>query len=165
VSETRAFFPAQHFGPEVVSGDANFTAEDPEGFAFAVISSSAFVTWQKAVGGRIKSDLRFSNTLTWNTFPLSAVTEAQRAAIITGGQAVLDARALHPERSLADHYNPLAVAPELLSAHRQLDRAVDAVFGLKSPDADTRLRALFASYEKLTTAETLPLPKTRTKRR
>ena len=64
VSETRRFFPAAQFGPEVICGDANFEADDPDGIAFAVISSSAFIAWQRAVGGRIKSDLRFSNTLT-----------------------------------------------------------------------------------------------------
>jgi len=156
-SETRAFLPTAHLQPEVIAASEVFTAPDPEGFAFAVVSSSAFVSWQKAVGGRLKSDMRFSNTLVWNTFPLPAMTDAQQMAIIVGGQAVFDARALHPERSLADHYNPLAMAPELLAAHRTLDRAVDAVFGLKSPDADTRLRTLFSSYEKLTSTETLPL--------
>lgn len=99
----------------------------------------------------------------WNTFPLPTVNDAQRAAIIAGGKAVLDARSLHPERSLADHYNPLAMAPELLKAHAQLDRAVDAVFGLKSPTDAERLAALFASYEKMTKADELPLPKAKRK--
>ncbi|MCL2787922.1 MAG: class I SAM-dependent DNA methyltransferase [Micrococcales bacterium] len=159
VSENRRFFPVAHFTPDVICGDSNFEAPDPDGFAFAVISSSSFITWQRAVGGRIKSDLRFSNTLTWNTFPLAAVTDTQRAAIIAAGQAVLDARALHPDRSLADHYNPLAMAPELLASHRTLDRTVDAVFGLRSPTDADRLSALFASYERMTTTDTLKLPK------
>jgi hypothetical protein len=160
VSETRAFFTVAHCEPAVVASDATFIADDPDGFAFAMISSSAFITWQRAVGGRIKSDLRFNKLLTWNTFPMPAVTSEQRAAIIAGGQAVLDARALHPERSLADHYNPLAMAPELLRAHATLDRAVDAVFGLKgSVSNDDRLRALFASYQRMTAEATLPLPK------
>ncbi len=147
VSETRRFFPAALFGPDVICGDANFKADDPDGVAFAAISSSAFIAWQRAVGGRIKSDLRFSNTLTWNTFPLPALNHEQRAAIIAGGHAVLDARALRPQRSLADHYNPLAMAPELLRAHRELDAAVDTAFGLRGAVTEIhRLRALFASY-------------------
>jgi hypothetical protein len=161
-SETRQFFPSARFDPTVIVGDANFTAEDPDGFAFAVLSSSAFIAWQRAVGGRIKSDLRFSNTLTWNTFPLPPVSEAQREAAIAGGEAVLNARALHPDRSLADHYNPLAMAPALLKAHAVLDRAMDGVLGLRGTVSDDdRVRALFASYQRFAEAGQLAPSKPR----
>lgn len=164
-SETRKFFPTALFGPEVICGDANFKADDPDGLAFAAISSSAFVTWQRTIGGRLESRLRFSNTLTWNTFPMPALTERQREAIITGGQAVLAARELHPERSLADHYNPLAMAPDLLRAHRQLDSAVDKALGLRGTVTDDmRLRALFVNYQRLITANEITMP-TKPKRR
>jgi hypothetical protein len=158
VSETRRFFTVAHLDPIIICGDANNIIDDPDGFAFAVLSSSAFITWQRAIGGRLESRLRFSNTLTWNTFPLPDVTDAQRAVIIAGGKAVLEARQLHPNRSLADHYNPLAMAPELLKAHTQLDKAVDAVFGLKNPTNEQRLAALFKSYQQMTAAEQLPIP-------
>lgn len=158
VSESRRYFPTTVFKPEVICGDANFKADDPDGLAFAIVSSSAFIAWQKTVGGRIKSDLRFSNTLTWNTFPLPPTSDEERTAIISGGRAVLDARELRPERSLADHYNPLAMSPELVRAHRELDSAVDKCFGLKGSVTDeNRLRALFASYATLTTAEELSI--------
>jgi hypothetical protein len=157
-SETRRFFPTAVFASDVICGDANFKADDPDGLAFAVISSSAFITWQRAVGGRIKSDLRFSNTLTWNTFPLPALSDTQRTAIIAGGHAVLAARELHPERSLADHYNPLAMSPELLRAHRDLDAAVDKVFGLRGVATESdRLRALFISYGQVTASDELAI--------
>lgn len=165
-SETRRFFPTALFGPDVICGDANFEADDPDGLAFAAISSSAFVSWQKAIGGRIKSDLRFSNTLTWNTFPLPALSDEQRAAVIAGGKAVLEARAMYPERSLADHYNPLAMAPDLLRAHRQLDAAVDKTLGLRGTvTEDARLRALFTSYRELITANELAMPAKTPRRR
>lgn len=158
-SETRRFFPTALFNADVICGDANFKADDPDGIAFAIISSSAFIAWQKAVGGRIKSDLRFSNTLTWNTFPLTPMTDQQRAAVIAGGSAVLNARALHPNRSLADHYNSLAMSPELLRAHHELDVAVDKTLGLRGTVTDeSRLRALFANYAKLLTADELAIP-------
>lgn len=154
VSETRRYYPAALYLPQVICGDANFRADDPDGIAFAIVSSSAFIAWQKTVGGRIKSDLRFSNTLTWNTFPLPLMTSQERDSIISYGRAVLDARGLRPERSLADHYNPLAMSPELLRAHRQLDSAVDRCMGLRGTVTDeNRLRALFASYTKLTAAD------------
>lgn len=158
VSEIRRYFPTAVFPPEVICGDSNFKADDPDGIAFAAISSSAFIAWQKAVGGRIKSDLRFSSTLTWNTFPMPPLADKERAAIIAGGQAVMDARALYAERSLADHYNPLAMSPELVKAHRELDFAVDKCLGLRGiVTSDNRLRALFDSYAKLATADELSI--------
>lgn len=152
VSETRSFFTAALVGPEVISGDANFTAEDLTGLAFSIVSSSMFIAWQRTVGGRIKSDLRFGKLPVWNTFPLPKLTEGQRDEVITGGRAVLDARALHPHRSLAQHYNPLAMDPVLLNAHAQLDKAVDGVFGLTGSVSESdRLAALFASYQRMIT--------------
>lgn len=158
-SESRSFLPTDRFAADVIPSNATFTAEDPDGYAFAVISSTAFITWLRSVGGRLKSDLRFTNTIVWNTFPLPSPTPAQREAIVAGGQAVLDARALHPERSLAQHYNALAMAPALLKAHRQLDKAVDGVLGLngKVEELD-RQRALFQSYATMTAADQLATP-------
>ncbi|AGE35619.1 methyltransferase [Corynebacterium urealyticum] len=111
-----------------------------------------FITWLRAVGGRLKSDLIFSNTLVWNTFPVPELTERQRETIIKAGQRVLDARALHPERSLADHYNPLAMDPVLLRAHDALDREVDRAFGAprKLTTERQRQELLFESYARMT---------------
>lgn len=164
-SASRPFIPCGHFGGEVIVSDANFAAEDPDGFAFSIISSSMFMAWQRAVGGRLKSDIRFSGTLTWNTFPMPLVPDRVRANIIDAGHTVLEARASHPERSLAEHYNPLGMTPEVVRAHRLLDAAVDRAFGVKSSaDEVSRLRALFSSYARLTTEGELPLG-TRTKDR
>jgi len=161
-SENRRFATANLLPSEAIAGNKIYTCDDPSGFAFAVISSSMFLAWQKTVGGRLKSDPNFSNTITWNTFPLPRCDFEQREAIIAGGAAVLAARERHPERSLADHYNPLAMDPELLRAHRTLDVAIDKVLGLASHvDDDTRLKALFGSYQKLIEAEQLRLPKAR----
>ena len=137
--------------PEVICGDANVLVEDPTGLQFGLLTSSMFLTWQQTVGGRLKSDLRFSNTLTWNTFPVPALNEQTRQRIIDAGQNVLDARALHPERSLAEHYNPLAMAPELVKAHDVLDREVDKAFGAarKLTTERQRQELLFASYGEL----------------
>ncbi|MCV7614132.1 GcrY protein, partial [Micrococcus luteus] len=81
------------------------------------------------IGGRIKSDLRFGSTLTWTTLPLPALEEKSRARIVAAGQKVLAARALHPERSLAQHYTALGMDPALLKAHDALDTEVDKAFG------------------------------------
>lgn len=109
----------------------------------------------KTIEGRIKSDLRFGSTLTWYTFPVPELDEKTRQRIINAGKKVLDARALHPERSLAEHYNPLAMSPELIKAHDTLDREVDKAFGAprKLTTVRQRQELLFANYEKLTNNE------------
>ncbi|MDK6400183.1 class I SAM-dependent DNA methyltransferase [Pauljensenia sp. UMB1235] len=156
VSETRNFFTAARLDAETISSNLVFNAEDPDGYLFGIVSSSMFITWQKAIGGRLKSDLRFSNTVVWNNFPLPEVSEKLRAEIIAGGQAVLGARNLHLERCLADHYNPLAMSPQLLAAHRQLDKAVDRAFRQKPFNSnEERLETLLKSYLKLTEKDAL----------
>ena len=152
VSETRRYFTCARLDPEVIVTNAAFTVDDPDGFHFALASSSLFIAWQKAIGGRLKNDVRFGNTLTWNNFPVPEVDEKTRASIIKAGQGVLDARALHPDRSLADAYNPLAMDPALVKAHDKLDREVDKAFGAdrKLTTERQRLEILFARYAEMT---------------
>jgi hypothetical protein len=156
----RSFATAARLSSEVIASIKLFTAADPDGLLFAIISSSAYMAWQRAVGPRTPNNqYSFTASIVWNNLPIPALADAQRAAIIAGGQAVLDARALHPERSLADHYNPLAMAPELVRAHTQLDRAVDSALGLRSQVVESRrLAALFSSYDRMIGADQLVIP-------
>lgn len=111
-----------------------------------------FMTWQENIGGRLGSSPRFSSTLTWNNFPLPEITEKMRLDIIKAGQGVQSARALHPERTLAEAYNQLAMDPALVKAHDKLDRLIDKAFGApqKLTTERQRLELLFSSYAKLT---------------
>ncbi|WP_423817553.1 DNA methyltransferase [Rothia nasimurium] len=158
VSETRKFFTATHQDMNVVASNLVFTAEDPDGFIFAIVSSSMFITWQRAVGGRMKNDLRFSNTIVWNNLPLPAVESKLRQQIIEAGRGVLAAREAIAERaggtrSLADMYNPLAMDRGLLDAHKKLDRLVDKAFGApKLCTSETqRLELHINCYRSMTT--------------
>ena len=152
VSETRRYYTVDLLPAEVIAGDKVYTAEDPDGILFGLISSSMFITWQKAIGGRLESRVSFANTLTWNTFPIPALAPDARVRIIEAGQRVLEARAQNSERSLADHYNPLAMDPALIKAHDALDRVVDKAFGAprKLSTEEQRLEILFDNYAKLT---------------
>jgi hypothetical protein len=153
VAKDRRYFTVRRLGSDVIIGDANFAMPDDTGVQFGLISSSMFITWQKAVGGRIKSDPRFASTLTWNTFPVPALNPPERQAIALAGKGVEVARNLHPERSLAVAYDPLAMDPKLIKAHNDLDRAVDKAFGAKKRLSTNvqRLELLFDSYARLTT--------------
>ena len=155
VSEARRYYTVASLPAEVIAGNKVYVAEDPDGLLIALVSSSMFITWQRAVGGRLKSDLSFSNTLVWNTFPVPDLDEGTRLRVIQAGQGVLDARKRHPERSLADAYNPLAMDPALVKAHDVLDREVDRAFGAlrKLGNERQRLELLFARYVELAPKE------------
>ncbi|MCT2262887.1 class I SAM-dependent DNA methyltransferase [Brachybacterium muris] len=153
-SEQRSFVTAALKGAEIVAGNKVYKCEDPDGFAFGIISSSMFITWQKAVGGRIKNDPAFSNTLTWNSFPLPEVSDAERQSIIEAGARVLEARAKHPERTLAQHYAEGFMDTDLLKAHAALDRVVDRQFSQRKCETnERRAQVLFERYAQLTTSK------------
>lgn len=118
------------------------------------------MAWVRYVCGRIKSDYRYSKDIVYNNFPWpSDPTDKQKAAIEEAAQAVLDARAAHPDASLADLYDPVAMLPDLRKAHQALDKAVDAAYGKKTFASDAeRVAFLFELYHKYTSL--LPAPET-----
>lgn len=175
VSEKRPFFTVKHFSPETITSNLAFTAIDPDGFLFALLSSSMLITWQRAIGGQLESRLRFSNTVVWNNLPLPQISEEQRRKVIAAGRKVLAAREAIEERagepvSLADMYASLAsMDPALRAAHDELDSAVDVAFGAsrRCSSDEARLKILFERYQELTAAEEAakPAKKPRARRR
>ncbi|MFC2484989.1 MAG: class I SAM-dependent DNA methyltransferase [Rothia dentocariosa] len=160
VSERRPWFTARHLHSDVIAGDANFMAVDPDGFLFAIISSSMFITWQKAMGGSLESRLRFANTIVWNNLPLPPVSEDLRARIIAAGKKILAAREAIEERAgervgLDKMYASLDdMDPALRKAHEELDLVVDVAFGASRPctSNDQRISILIDCYLELTGA-------------
>jgi hypothetical protein len=111
-----------------------------------------FMAWQRTVGGRLKSDLRFSSTIVWNNLPLPFVERELRTRIVDAGHAIGIARDLYPQRSLAQHYTPGSMDPGLVAAHERLDELVDQAFGADGRCSSERDRQqiLFSRYEELT---------------
>ena len=151
-SENRDYLPVGHLDDGAIISNKVYGAPDPTGLIFAVASSSMFITWMKTVGGRLESRLSFSSTITWNNFPLPHIEADRRRAIEAAGDAILAARAEHPNLSLEDHYRPGGMTPSVREAHERLDRLVDAEFGLKEkcPNFLRRQEVLFSSYQQLT---------------
>lgn len=148
-TESRSHATVARLGPEVIASIKLFTSADPDGFLFAVISSSMFMTWQKTVGGRMKSDPSFTNTIVWNTLPLPAVSTELKHKIIAAGQAVLAVRAATPEVPLGKQYDPKLMRSELSEAHSELDALVCIAFGADGLlDGDReRQRLLFERFK------------------
>ena len=108
--------------------------------------------WVRYTCGRLKATIRYSAGIVYNNFPWPEnPTDAQKQKIEAAAQAVLDARAAHPNASLADLYDPLTMPPNLVKAHQKLDAAVDAAYGRKSFKNDAeRVAFLFELYQKYT---------------
>lgn len=136
-TENRDYATVQRFDPTTIASNAVFTASDDDGFLFSIISSSLFMVWQRLVGGRIKSDYRFSNTVVWNNFPLGEATSDDRGKIIAAGQEVLRARQVFQGSSLETLYDPAVMPEELVEAHKLLDAVLERYLGV--PDDATEL--------------------------
>ena len=151
-SQNRRYLPVATMDPGTIISNKVYGAVDPSGFIFAIASSSMFITWMKTVGGRLKSDISFSSTITWNNFPLPDLDETTKKRIADAGKKVLIARAEFPDRSLAQLYSARIMEPKLIKAHDALDREVDKAFGAprKLTTERQRQELLFANYAKLT---------------
>jgi hypothetical protein len=136
--------------PPSIPTEAVTTLLNADKFDFAIITSRQHMAWLAHIGGRLKSDFRYSSGLVYNTFPWPEATPAQRTKIETLAQAVLDARAAHPTSSLADLYDPDCMPANLRKAHAALDTAVDRLYR-PAPFASDRDRVehLFGRYEAL----------------
>ncbi|NDK91066.1 hypothetical protein GYA93_15965 [Gordonia desulfuricans] len=156
VGESRRYFTARRFSTDVICGDANFLAPDSDGFLLGILSSSMFIAWMRAIGGRIKSDLRFSNTFTYNTFPMPEVTDRQRKAITQAAGGTIAAREAHPGMSLAKLYDPVAMPDDLIAAHDAVDEAIDKLFGRGDLSTESgRQKMLFKRYAAITGQDSL----------
>lgn len=151
-SERREFIPIGFIGPDTVASNLNFIVENVSLFHFGILSSTMHMAWVRYVGGRLKSDYRYSKDIVYNNFPWPEnVKPAKITAIEKAAQAVLDARAKFPDSTLADLYDPNTMPPVLSKAHAQLDKAVDAAYGCKPGVSELeRMALLFSMYKKLT---------------
>lgn len=150
-SENRHFIPIGYLPPEVIVSNLVYAIPNATLFHFGILNSTLHNAWMRTTCGRLKSDYRYSNTIVYNNFPWCEPTDKHRAAIEAAAQAILDARALYPESSLADLYDPTAMPPELTKAHAALDKAVDAAYQYKGGKDDAaRVAFLFERYQQLT---------------
>ncbi|MGB7209498.1 MAG: DNA methyltransferase [Pyrinomonadaceae bacterium] len=150
-SENRRFIPIG-FITEGITSSSSLMVNDANVYHFGILMSSMHVVWVKNVGGRLKSDYRYSKDIVYNNFPWPEnPSEKQIAAIETAAQRVLDARAGFPNSSLADLYDPLTMPPLLVKAHNDLDKAVDLAYRPQVFTSEAnRMVFLFELYEKYT---------------
>ncbi len=155
-SENRPFIPIGCLTDEVIATNLALIIPGGTRYPFGVLSSTMHMTWVRYVGGRLKSDYRYSSQIIYNNYPWpEAPTQKQRATVESAAQAVLDVRQPHLDAGAtpADLYDPLAMPPELVKAHHRLDRAVDRAYRRHPfPSETNRVAFLFERYETLTHA-------------
>ncbi|MCD8142160.1 MAG: methylase [Clostridiales bacterium] len=133
-SEKRRYVPMGFMDKETIASNLVQIIPNATLYHFGVLTSNVHMAWMRAVCGRLKSDYRYSKDIVYNNFPWPTPTEAQKAKIEQTAQAILDARALYPDSSLADLYDELTMPPELRRAHQQNDRAVMQAYGFSVRD-------------------------------
>lgn len=150
-SEKRKYIPIGFVSKDIICSNANLLMPNASLYHFGVLTSNIHNAWIHAVCGRIKSDFRYSVNIVYNNFPWPTPTAEQKAKIEHTAQAILDARALYPDCSLADLYDEVAMPPELRKAHQANDRAVMQAYGfdVKTMTESTCVAELMKMYQKL----------------
>lgn len=129
-SENRRYIPIDFLKAENIAGNKLFMLPNASLYDFGILTSNVHMAWMRTVAGRMKSDYSYSNTIVYNNFPWPEVTNEQEEKISQTAQAILDARALYPDSSLADLYDELTMPPELRKAHQANDKAVMQAYGM-----------------------------------
>jgi hypothetical protein len=149
-SERREYIPIGYLNKDVIAGNKLFVIPDAKLYHFGIITSSVHMAWIRTVAGRLKSDYNYSAGIVYNNFPWPEPTDKQKEDIEKAAQAVLETRALFPDSSLAELYDPLTMPPELVKAHNNLDRAVMAAYGMKGMKSETEIVSLLMErYQQL----------------
>lgn len=153
-SERRRYIPMGYMAPMNMASDLVFIVPNTTLYHFGVLESSIHMSWMRAVCGRLKSDYRYSKDIVYNNFPWPTPTDAQKTKIEKTAQAILDARNLYPDCSLADLYDEVTMPPELRKAHQENDKAVMEAYGFNPRMTETEIVAkLFRLYQELTVKE------------
>lgn len=153
-SARREYIPIGYMDPETVISDLAFAVYDAKPWVFALLTSAMQMAWTRAVGGQMKTDYRYSNTIVYNNFPVPPLSDAVKEKLTVAALRVLDVREYHCERTLAELYDPDLMPVDLRTAHEELDTLVDSIYSKRGYETDEqRLSDLFAMYEEMTAAE------------
>ncbi len=149
-SERREYIVAGYLSGKDIVLDSAQAIYDAEAWIFGIISSKMHVTWVKAIGGRLKTDIRYSSAIIYNTFPLRPLLDHEKQELTNKSRLILFARENHSEKTLAEMYDPDLMPDDLREAHQELDQTVERLYRSKPYNSDEeRLADLFALYEQM----------------
>jgi hypothetical protein len=145
-----SYVPCSYFDAGVVSLDSALVVENAPKWLFSLIASSVHLNWLDTVGGKMKSDYRYSKELVYNTFPIPSNLDETSKNLLEGhADRILEARSHFPDSSLADLYNKSSIPRGLHQAHQKLDKFVLGLYeldgNLSEEDISIRLLSLYKS--------------------
>ena len=150
-SQKREYVPIGFMTPDYLASNLVTVIPHADLYDFGVVTSSVFMAWMRAIGGRLKSDYRITKNNVYNNFPWPTPDDKHKEKIKATAQAILDARSNYPESSFAALYNQLTMPADLRKAHKANDKAVLQAYGLSADATESEIVAhLFKMYEKLT---------------
>lgn len=150
-SQRRKYIPMGYMDDSVLCSDKLRIMPEGTLYHFAVLESNVHMSWMRAICCRLKSDYSYTINDVYNNFPWPTPSEEQKAKIEQTAQAILDARALYPDSSLADLYDELTMPIELRKAHQANDAAVMAAYGFPKTYTESDIvAALMKMYKDLT---------------
>lgn len=153
-SERRTYIPIGILGSDTIVTNSAQVIYDSEVYVFAIVTSQIHMAWVRAVSGRLKTDLRYSAEISYNSFPFPNITDKQKESLTTHVYNILEEREKYPEKTMADLYDPDKMPVGLREAHKYLDQAVDQLYRSKPfESAEERLAHLFKLYEEMITSE------------
>ena len=149
-SQNRRYVPMGFMTPDIMCSNKVRLIPNATLYHFGVLTSNVHMAWMRTVCGRLKSDYDYSIKIVYNNFPWCNPTPEQKAKIEKTAQAILDARALYPDCSLADLYDETTMPPELRKAHQANDFAVMAAYGFDRKITESECVAeLMKRYQEL----------------
>ena len=149
-SERRDYIPIGWLDPPVIPSNKIRVLPNATLWQFGLLTSTMHMAWVRNIGGRLKSDFSYGIGIIYNTFPMPPIPVERMQRLEPYADAVLAARAAHPDATLADLYDPDVMPVNLRNAHRDLDRAVDKLYRRSGFSSDReRVEHLFGLYEKM----------------
>ena len=150
-SAQRRYIPMAFVDGGSVVPNSAFMINNASVFIFGILTSHQHMTWVLQNAGRLKNDFRYSTKLCYNTFPFPTISDAKKSEIEEAATQILMARENHPDKTLADLYDPDKMPLDLREAHEALDAIVESCYpGAPFANDEARLECLFKLYEKMT---------------
>ncbi|WP_321426283.1 DNA methyltransferase [uncultured Bacteroides sp.] len=150
-SERREYIPIGFLNKDTIISDLAFAIYNAQMWTFGVLTSKMHMAWVKTVGGRLKTDYRYSAQLCYNTFPFPNISDSKKQELESAAEEVLLVRAEHSEKTLAEMYDPNKMPQDLRDTHHTLDLIVESCYRNEPFTSDEeRLEHLFKLYEKMT---------------
>jgi len=149
-SSRRNYIPIGFFDDSVVLNAPNNVINDPAPYIFSLIHSTIHMSWVRAIGGRLKTDYRYSATLCYNTFPFPSISKQRKEELTQCTLNIIDERLKYSEKTMAQLYDPDKMPEGLRQAHYQNDLAIERCYrSTPFSNDEERLEYLFKLYEKM----------------